>query len=101
MHAMIGNGFAACNPATLILDFAELKYDSGDRMCKMIDQKIVTKVIVSDLNRKGLTNLISAILFLSSKSELFNSLHEAITACDTAYDEYLRAGRKQTIADDF
>lgn len=101
MHARIGNGFAACNPATLILDFAELRYDSGDRMCKMIDQKIVTKVIVSDLNRNGLTNLVSAVLFLNPQNELFNSLPDAITACDTAYDEYLRAGRKRTIANDF
>lgn len=101
MHAMIGNGFTACNPATLILDFRDLRYNSDDRMCKLIDQKIVTKVIVSELNRKAFTDLISGILFLSPEKELFNTLPEALKACDTAYDEYLRAGRKRIIADDF
>lgn len=101
MHAMIGNGFTACEPATLILDLTGLAYDSDDRMCKIIDQKIVTKMIVSDLSRRGLTNLISGVLFLDPHLELFDSLPEALKACDSAYHEYLRAGRKRTIADDF
>lgn len=101
MHAMIGNGFTACNPAALILDLAELKYEPDDRMCKLIDQKIVTKILVSDQNRQALTSLVSGILFLNPQAELFSSLPEALSACDTAYDEYLRAGRKQIIADDF
>lgn len=101
MHAMIGNGFTACDPAVLVLDLRDLNYVSDDRMCKLIDQKIVTKVIISELNRKALTDLISGILFLSPEKELFNTLPEALKACDTAYDEYLRAGRKRIIADDF
>ncbi len=101
MHAMIGNGFAACDPAALILDLAELEYESDERMCKLIDQKIVTKLIISDRNRKGITDLVKGILFLDPQRELFETLAEAISACDSTYGEYLRAGRKRIIANDF
>ncbi len=101
MHAMIGAGYTACNPATLILDLSGLEYESGDSMCKVLDQRMITKVIVSDLNRKGLTNLINTLLFLDPRAELFESLPEALDACDSAYRQYLRDGRKRIIAADF
>lgn len=101
IHEMIGTGFAACNPATLILDFRNLKYDSGDYMCRVLDQRLIAKVIVSDLNRTGLSNLVGSKLFLDPKKELFESLEDALEACDSAYRQFLRDGRKKTIAADF
>lgn len=101
MHAMIGSGFAACNPATLILDLRELPYESGDRMSKIIDQRLITKVIVSEVNRDALTRLIASVHFLDPKAELFESLPEALEACDSAYRRFLSAGLKKTMASDF
>jgi hypothetical protein len=101
MHAMIGSGFAACNPATLILDFRELEYESGDQMSKILDQRLITKVIISDLNREALTRLIANVHFLDPKAELFDSLSDALNACDSAYGRFLRAGLKKTMASDF
>lgn len=101
MHAMIGSGFAACNPATLILDFQELEYESGDQMSKILDQRLITKVIISDLNRNALTKLIANVHFLDPNAELFESLVEALSACDSAYRRFLSAGLKKTMASDF
>jgi hypothetical protein len=101
MHEMIGVGFAACNPATLILDLRGLEYVSGDSMLRVLDQRIIAKVVVSECNRKGLTNLISNILFLDPNAELFESLDDALAACDSAYLQFLKAGRKRIIAADF
>lgn len=101
MHAMIGTGFAACNPATLLLDLRGLKYDSGDDMCRILDQRLIAKVVISDLNRTGLTNLVSSKLFLDAKKELFESLEGALHACDEAYRKFLRDGRKKIMAADF
>lgn len=101
IHQMIGDGFAACNPATLILDLSELKYSSSDRMLRLLDQRITTKTVASDLNRQQLSNLISGTLFLDPKAELFDSIAHALTACDAAYIEFIRAGRKKIIANDF
>lgn len=101
MHAMIGEGYTACRPATLILDLRELEYETGENMCKILDQKIITKVIVSDLNRQGLTRLVGSVLFLDPKAELFESLADALLACDSAYRQFLIDGRKKIIAADF
>jgi len=101
MHAMIGDGFAACTPATLILDLRGLKYDFGDQMLRIFDQRIITKVIVSDLNRNGLSTLISGTLFLDPNAELFDSLENALNACDSAYAQLVRDGRKKIMAADF
>lgn len=101
MHAMIGAGFAACNPATLLLDLRGLNYDSGDDMCRILDQRLIAKVIISNLNRTGLTNLVGSKLFLTPKNELFESLEDALHACDEAYRQFLSDGRKKTIAADF
>lgn len=101
MHAMIGEGFAACNPATLLLDLSELEYESGDSMLRILDQRIIAKVIVSDLNRNTLTNLVSNVLFLDPKDKLFESLPDALMACDSAYRTFLSAGLKKTMAADF
>jgi len=101
MHSMIGTGFAACNPATLLLDLRGLKYESGDEMCRILDQRLITKVVVSSLNRDSLTTIISSKLFLDPGRELFESLEGALHACDEAYRKFLRDGRKKTIAADF
>ena len=101
MHSMIGDGFAACNPATLILDLKGLEYESGDQMIKMVDQRIITKVVVSEINRTGLTSLIRDTLFLNPVTELFDSVCDALLACDSAYDDFLRGGRKKIMAADF
>ena len=101
MHAMIGAGFAACNPATLILDLRGLEYESGDSMTRILDQKVIAKVVVSERNRNGLTQLVGSVLFLNPETELFESLKDALTACDSAYRQFLRDGRKKIIAADF
>jgi hypothetical protein len=101
MHAMIGDGFAACNPATLIVDLRGLKYESGDEMCRIFDQKVVTKMVVSDANREGLTRMIAGTFFLEPSTELFDSVENALKACDSAYRKFLSDGRKKIIAADF
>lgn len=101
MHEMIGSGFAACNPATMILDFRGLKYDSDEYMCRILDQRLIVKVVVSDLNRDELANLVANKLFLDPKKELFESIAVALDACDDAYRRFLSDGRKKTIAADF
>lgn len=101
MHAMIGDGFAASNPATLLLDLRNLKYVSGDGMSRIVDQRIITKVVASPISFDGLNNLYRSALFLDPSDEMFESVEEALKACDAAYREFLRDGRKKIIAADF
>ncbi len=101
MHAMIGDGFAASNPVTLLLDLRDLKYVSGDQMSRIVDQRILTKVVASPLCFDGLNTLYRSVLFLKPSDEIFESVEDALNACDTAYRQFLRDGRKKTIAADF
>lgn len=101
MHAIIGDGFAACNPVTLLLDLRQLKYESGNGMLGILDQRLITKVVASDLNRGGLNFLVSSVLFLPTQSILFDTIFDALIACDSAYDDLLRGGRKKIMAADF
>lgn len=101
MHAMIGDGFAASNPATLLLDLRDLEYVSGNQMSRIVDQRIITKVVSSQICFEGLNNLYRSALFLNPSDEIFESVEEALNACDSAYRQFLRDGRKKTIAADF
>jgi hypothetical protein len=101
MHAMIGDGFAASNPASLILDLRKLDYSGGDEMIRIVDQRIVTKVVASPVSFNGLKEIYTSVLFLNPASEIFETVGDALIACDAAYREFLRAGRKRIIAADF
>lgn len=72
-------------PTALILDLRELKYTWGDEMAQMLS--VVSSwsggdfpiaIIISDLNREGLTSLVREELFLDPAEWLSNSVDEAV-----------------------
>jgi phage major head subunit gpT-like protein len=79
--------------AALILDWRQLKYEWGDEIVKPIDalgtRRVGDKsinapaaVIISDLNRVGLTSLVKQEMGENPDELLFNSLEEALAAVD-------------------
>ena len=79
--------------SALILDWRQLEYEWGDEIGKPIDAfgtcrvdgkniSAPTAVIISDLNRVGLTSLVKQEMGGNTDELLFNSLEEALVAVD-------------------
>ena len=86
MRAMIAAAIAAWDPSALVLDLTWLKYDWGDEMGRVLGTiGLPTTVVVSMLNREGLTSLVQDELFAEPRDWLFDSLSGAIAACDRRY----------------
>lgn len=92
MSAIIAAGIEAWEPEAIVLDLQNLAYQWGDLMGKPLsmhqchgdsDSPLRTAVVVSDLNRNGLTSLLRDELFLHPSEIFFESLEEALTAMQT------------------
>lgn len=89
MEGMIAAGFHAWSPSCCILDLRRLKYEWGDMMCAVInpphnfvsiteeDVEYPFAVVISDLNREGLTSLVSQEMLEDPSTILFDTLEAA------------------------
>ena len=95
MAAMIKAGIEAWSPDALVLDLRELDYRWGDMMSKVLgageysmfkqvingdgeaNQDLPTAVVISDLNREGLTSLVEMEMFAKTQDWLCESWEAA------------------------
>jgi len=89
MKAMIVAGLEAWRPEALILDLRRLRYSWGDEMHDTLAaadgwcrRAFPTAVVVSDLNRVGLTSLVVREMGRDPQDLLFDSIDEAVSALD-------------------
>ena len=82
MSAMTTAAIFMWSPSAVLFDLRELQYEWGDMMAELLDipacHRLPTTAIVSDLNRTGLTSLVSGELGMDPKVILFNSWDEAM-----------------------
>jgi hypothetical protein len=86
MTAIIKAALAAWKPLGLVIDLSQMQYEWGDLIAKAIDagaghyidRPFPTTIVVSDLNREGLTSLIREEMGGNPKEWLFESLEAAI-----------------------
>lgn len=98
MNAMIAAGVAAWSPFAVVLDLRQLSYEWGDEMSGTLTSAYdgdsryspPTAVVVSDLNREGLTSLVIQEMFASPEDWLFDTVEDAITAVDRRVDAQRR-----------
>jgi len=65
-------------PDGLIMDFRELEYSWGDEMARTLgEHALPLVVIVSDLNRSGLTSLVQEEMLIQEASDLLVESEEA------------------------
>jgi hypothetical protein len=89
MEGMMAAGFRAWNPSCCILDLRKLKYEWGDMMCSLFNppHELISlteeeveypfAVVISDLNREGLTSLVSQEMSEDPATILFDSIEAA------------------------
>jgi hypothetical protein len=88
MEAMIAAGVAAWSPFGVVLDLRELSYEWGDEMQEVLAgarnprRSLPTAVVVSDLNREGLTSLVTQEMLAAPADWLFDTVDDAIAAVD-------------------
>jgi hypothetical protein len=98
MDAMIAAGVVAWHPFAVVLDLRQLSYAWGDEMQGTLGSaydyvsgsSLPTSVVVSDLNRKGLTSLVIQEMFASPGDWLFETVEDAIAAVDRRVDAQRR-----------
>lgn len=77
-------------PASIVLDFRDLSYRWGDEMSDVLSvgsqplflPSLPTAVVISDLNREGLTSLVAQEMELPPTEWLFETVEAAVTAVD-------------------
>jgi len=87
---MVKAGLQGFEPSALVLDLEKLKYEWGDMMTSVfcagqgqyINAEFPTAVVVSNLNREGLTSLVEMEMRAKVTDWLFGSLTEAFDAVD-------------------
>ncbi|HEY3320970.1 MAG TPA: hypothetical protein VGP72_10935 [Planctomycetota bacterium] len=92
MDAMIAAGKAGWDPVALLLDLRKLRYEWGDEMGRTLsdakasgfERQLPLAVVVSELNRAGLTSLIRDELFGKPEQWLCDSLEAALAMLDLA-----------------
>lgn len=86
MRAMITAGVVAWDPTAVVLDLRRLAYEWGDDMLRVLDVEgdAPVAVVVSDLNREGLTSLVEEEIPGRPEDWLFESIEEAVAAVDRA-----------------
>jgi hypothetical protein len=90
MRAMIAAGIAAWDPVAVVLDLTNLWYEWGDEMGEVLGTiPLPVAVVTSQRNRKGLTSLVEAELFQRPRDWLFDTLADALGACDRQYGSAL------------
>jgi hypothetical protein len=97
MAAMIHAGIVAWDPCAILLDLREMAYQWGDMMVNPLcagfrhyadGSDLPLAVVVSDLNRQGLTSLVTDEMHdVHPASILFETLEAAIEHLDKAHNE--------------
>jgi hypothetical protein len=86
MDAMIAAGVAAWQPMGVVLDLRGLRYAWGDEMARTLAGAGIHEdppaVVVSDLNREGLTSLVKEELGGRPEKWLYESLDDALAVVD-------------------
>lgn len=97
MDAITMAGIIAWKPSALILDLRNLKYDWGDEMQRTLTVALAwhgedfpLAVVVSDLNREGLTSLVKHEMQEDPAKWLFNSIGDAAKEIDTALRPHIQ-----------
>ena len=91
MAAMIRAGIVVVKPIAVLLDLRDLTYEWGDMMAEpfcaghnhYVRGDLLLVAVVSDLNRKGLTSLLTDEMATDPKNVLFESLEDAVDFIDT------------------
>lgn len=86
MEAVIASGLIHFSHQALVLDLQEMSYEWGDQMVRplgagqghYVDADLPTAVVVSDLNREGLTSLVRDEMLADPSEWLFDTLEEAL-----------------------
>jgi hypothetical protein len=94
MKAMIAAGVAAWEPVAVVLDLRRLTYEWGDNMLdvlSIVDDSRPLAIVVSDLNREGLTSLVAQEMLAQPGDWLFESVEGAVAATDRAFVAQQRA----------
>ncbi|TWU50720.1 hypothetical protein Poly51_40130 [Rubripirellula tenax] len=94
MAAMIHAGIVAWDPSAILLDLREMAYEWGDMMANPLcagfrhyadGSDLPLAVVVSDLNREGLTSLVTdGMHSVDPASVLFETTEAAIVQLDKA-----------------
>ncbi len=93
MDAMIRAGIAAFDSVGVILDLREMAYEWGDTMlCPFaagsghyVDSDLPIVAVVSDVNRKGLTSLMTEEALIDPTTVLFDTMDAALTRLNFLY----------------
>ena len=90
MDAVIAAGIQAWQPCGLVLDLSRLRYEWGDEMQRTLEigsswyrGKFPTAVVVSELNRAGLTSLVTKEMDQEPDEWLFETIDLAVSAVDS------------------
>ena len=92
MEAMIRAGITAFDPVGVLLDLRNMAYEWGDMMVNplcaghqhYVDSDLPLAVVVSDLNREGLTSLVTDEMQSDPSKLLFETMETAIHFLDGA-----------------
>ena len=98
MTAIIMAALAGWEPSGLVIDLRQMKYEWGDLIVKAIDAganryinaPFPTAIVISDLNREGLTSLVSDEMDEEPSKWLFESLETAMREVEKQYEEMVR-----------
>ena len=88
MTAIVSAALAAWEPIALIIDLRKMKYEWGDEIDKalcagdniFIDGSFPTAIVVSELNREGLTSLLQDEMQQDPNEWLFDSIDHALAS---------------------
>lgn len=98
MNGMIAAGVGLWRPSAVVLDLSKYAYTWGDEMAQLLVRvPEPVAVVVSDLNRVGMTSLIEDELGGDQKAAdwLFDTLAGAVAACDRQYARLVEAEREE------
>ena len=93
MDAMIRAGIVSWDPSAVLLDLREMAYEWGDMMVNplcaghgyFVDGSLPIAVVVSGLNRDGLTSLVADEMQSEPATLLFETMDAALAHLDSAY----------------
>lgn len=95
MDAMVRAGIAAFDSVGVILDLREMAYEWGDMMLcpfaagsgHFVDSDLAIVAVVSDINREGLTSLISDEANEDPATFLFETIGDALAYLDIHWSQ--------------
>ncbi|MFN3192894.1 MAG: hypothetical protein ACE361_20460 [Aureliella sp.] len=95
MEAMVRAGITAFDPSGVVLDLREMAYEWGDMMVNpfsaghkhFVDADLPIIAVISDLNRGGLTSLVTDEMQSDPAKLLFETMETAIAHLDSAWND--------------